>query len=147
MKLSPVVGRYFDAWIKLQTWDSGHQLDQQRFYRFVKAIVRYSRRRPSSIEVESLIEARWEGRRDSESLEETARHFASIYTAILDYENTNGFPNPLIERTNIVQCQIWLASENVSEQQLDNSMSHLWGEDWRIQLQRAIAMGLHTTSC
>ena len=45
---TPSIDKYFAAWILRDTWDSGHPLDMQRFYRFVRAIDHFSKaiRRP-----------------------------------------------------------------------------------------------------
>lgn len=41
---SKEVDRYFKAWIQLDTWDSLHSFDMSRFYSFIKALKRYSRK-------------------------------------------------------------------------------------------------------
>jgi hypothetical protein len=41
---SQLTDRYFNHWISLPTWDSRHPLDMQRFYQFVKALRKYSRK-------------------------------------------------------------------------------------------------------
>src|SRR5919197_5186345 len=101
MKLSRVVSRYFDVWICRDSWDSHHPLDDERFYRFVKAVARYSRRRaPSPADVHALIIKKWSGQGvDHVELEKIATEFAELYQTLLNYEKTSGFPDPLIERT------------------------------------------------
>ena len=75
-RLSPVVQRYFDAWVDRDTWDSWHPLDDEHFYRFVKAVARSSRRRPPRPgDIHALIVARWRGKRRADQLTERAEHF------------------------------------------------------------------------
>src|SRR2546425_2472383 len=109
MKLSQIVGRYFEAWIGLDTWDSHHPLDKQRFYLFVKAVARYTRRFPSQADIHALIVARWSGQRSRSELNETANYFAELYQTLLGYEMTPGFPDALIERTDIVRYHLELS--------------------------------------
>ncbi|MDO9333241.1 MAG: hypothetical protein Q7T57_01800 [Dehalococcoidales bacterium] len=39
----PTVRMYYEKWIKLPTFFTGHPSDEERFYKFVKACVRYAR--------------------------------------------------------------------------------------------------------
>jgi hypothetical protein len=40
---TPTIDKYFAAWVLRDTWDSGHPLDMQNFYRFVRAIDHFSK--------------------------------------------------------------------------------------------------------
>jgi len=121
MKLSPVISRYFDDWIGQDGWHSGHWMDTKRFYCFVKAVARYSRRKtPSWADIHALIMQKWEGRDldlDSAELDERANEFAERYQMLLDYEKTKGFPNPLVERTNILKYHLALSVQNQENDQ------------------------------
>jgi hypothetical protein len=147
IKISKVVGRYFEAWIALDTWDSFHPLDLQRFYRFVKAVVRYSRKPPSSGDVHALITARWNKQRPVDALERAADRYAEIYETLMNYERTRGFPDALIERTSIVKFHGQLSSQdNSNAQHIERIMSHVWGKDWQKQLAAAWFPGSRETS-
>ena len=142
IKISKVVGRYFDAWITLDTWDSFHPLDMQRFYRFVKAVVRYSRNPPSPSDVRALITARWHDQRPVDALDQAADRYAAIYETLISYEKTGGFPDALTERTSIVKFHGQLSSqENSSAQHIETTMSHVWGKDWQKKLAAALFPG------
>jgi hypothetical protein len=139
MKLSPVVHRYFEAWIHRNTWDSYHSQDNEKFYRFIKAIARYSRRVPSPADIYTLIVERWKGQRDSAKLDETAERFADLYQTLMDYEKTGGFPDPLIERTDIVKYHLELSVHSRDNRQHVNmTMTDVWGKDWRTKLDKAM---------
>jgi len=126
--LPPIVRRYFDAWISLDTWDSFHALDMERFYRFVKAVVRYSRhQRPSSTRIRAFIIERWKGQREEAELNKEADHVAELYQTLLEYERTTGFPDPLIERKDIVRYHLRLKATRTSEGQYRRTMSEVWG--------------------
>ena len=133
MKLSPVVGRYFDAWICQDSWDSGHPTDTERFYRFVKAVARYSRSRaPSQADIHALIVQRWRGQGvDRVELDTRANEFAELYRTLLNYEKTRDFPDPLIERTNILEYHLRVSAQcQGNDQCINRMMTEVWGKDW-----------------
>ena len=146
MKLSPVVSRYFDVWIINDTWDSGHRLDRERFYRFVKAVVRYSRKIPSPGDIQELIEQQWQKTRSPKALQAAADEFSSLYQTLIEYERINDFPNAMIERKNIRSFYHRLIREyeiiqkgkripeKPSKHHIDDVMTRVWGKSWRSQL-------------
>ena len=141
MKLSPVVFRYFDAWIRHDTWDSLHTLDDERFYRFVKAVLRYSRRRLSPGDLEEIIVDRWKKRRVSSALDRAAERYRKLYRTLVAYETTTGFPDALIEQTNILKCYNQLRRRQKGKQSTDyiqRKMAEDWGNDWETKLKHAI---------
>jgi hypothetical protein len=133
---SPVIGRYFDHWICQDTWDSYHPLDTARFYRFVKAVARYSRRAPSSAFLHADIINRWKGRRDHAQLEREADHFSEQYDTLLAYERTKGIPDALIEHSDIVKYHLRLSRQSAAA--CNRIMTQAWGQDWKKKLQRAL---------
>lgn len=148
MKLSTVVSRYFDAWIVNDTWDTGSQFDMKRFYRFVKAVARYSRNAPLPGDIQELIIQRGGKKRDSTALQKAADEYSSLYQTLMEYELTTDFPNALIERTNILRFYQRLIRESEvmrqgkrkqekpSEDQVDRAMTHVWGKTWRTLLDQ-----------
>ena len=139
IKLSKVVARYFEVWIALDSWDSFHPLDLQRFYRFVKAVVRYSRKPPSSRDVHALIMARRNKQRSVDAFDDqAAERYADIYETLINYEETRCFPDALIECTNIIKFHLQLQSqENQNVQHIEWIMNRFWGKDWQKQLASA----------
>jgi len=121
------------------SWDSHHALDNQRFCRFVKAIARYNRRKPPAPgKVRARIIRRWRGRRAAAELRRTADHFVELYTALLAYENTRGFPDPLIERTDILRYYLALSVRSGRDDgHVNRMMADVWGPDWQAKLDRA----------
>jgi len=133
VKLSPVVGRYFEVWICHDSWDSHHALDNERFYRFVKAVARYSRPAPSSGDIHALIVSR-RGRR----ARRIAYRFVELYETLLAYEKTRGFPDALIERTDIVKYHLELSVRGGGNaRRIARVMSDAWGNDWQTKLDAA----------
>jgi hypothetical protein len=112
----------------------------KRFYRFVKAVARYSRKAPLQADVHALIVDRWSDQvADSIELDEIARKFAGLYETLLDYERTKGFPDPLIERTNIVKFYLELSIRGRgNDQHINRTMIEAWGKDWRTKLDKEI---------
>src|SRR5262245_18718430 len=124
LKLSPVVARYFDIWIRQETWDSGHWSDRERFYQFVKAVKRYSRRSVSRYQIQTLIIVRCKHRRDRAVLEIKAEKYGEIYQTLLEYERTSGFPDALIDRKNILAFYNRLRrSGRQNDQHIDRMMN------------------------
>ena len=46
-----------------------------------------------------------------------ANEFAERYQLLLDYEKTKGFPNPLVERTNILKYHLALSVQSQENDQ------------------------------
>src|SRR5919198_6523312 len=142
MRLSPTVSRYFDDWMCWEQWHSCHPLDNERFYRFVKAVARYSRKAPSRADVYALILERWSGQEidlDDAGLDEAATEFAERYRMLMDYEKTKGFPNPLIERRSILEYYNMASAQcQGDKQRLNRKMTEAWGEDWQTKVDKAI---------
>jgi len=85
MSLSPNVRRAFERWVRASTWYTGHPLDERRFYRFVWAVLEFSRRRPSERELQAEIVAFWKGRFDPDQLIYKARAYASLYQTLIEF--------------------------------------------------------------
>lgn len=148
-KLPLVVSRYFDAWIANDTWDSGNRHDMERFYRFCKAVVRYSRKNtPLPGDIEELIIQRWGEKRVRTTLQAAADEYSSLYQTLMEYEKTKEFPNAMIECKSIVRFYQRLIRENEvirqgqrrqekpSKELIDRAMTAIWGETWRAQLNK-----------
>jgi hypothetical protein len=140
-KLSQVIGRYFDAWICRDTWDSRHPLDDQCFYRFVKAVARYSRCPPRPSDVKNLIVQKRGAGQISSALRKAADEFEDLYETLLAYEKTRDFPDALIERTDIVRYHLKLTlGKGSNDAHVNRTMTNVWGRDWRVRLNRAIGV-------
>jgi hypothetical protein len=140
---SKIVDRYFMRWISPDTWHTHHPLDMKRFYGFVKALRRYSRKRGSPrLRANIIMAAKIKHPElDEECLEERADYFSSLAHKILDYESTP-FPDPLVEKTNPHAVAISLGMiQKVDEhgrphpaytqEQIDNRLAEMFGDDWR----------------
>jgi hypothetical protein len=88
MELSHFTQKAFDKWIKAKTWHTGHPLDEKRFFHFVWAAFRYSRRRPGQAELAEMIAEEWRGRIAEDFLESKARYYAGLYAVLLDFAKT-----------------------------------------------------------
>src|SRR2546425_9448987 len=130
MALSRVVGRYFAVWICNDTWGSHHALDNERFYRFVKAVARYNPRKPPlPREIKARIVRCWRGGRAATALSKTADHFVELYQTLLAYEKTRRFPDPLIERTDIVRYHLELCVRSrLDDNHVKRMMADVWGQ-------------------
>lgn len=85
-KLSKIIDRNFNAWIDVPTWHTNHPADDERFYRFVWAVVSYSRsRRPSEADIRELIQRRWVGQLEHQYLEAKAQRYANLYESLYEF--------------------------------------------------------------
>jgi hypothetical protein len=147
---SKTVDRYFLAWIGPDTWDSFHPLDMERFYKFVKAIKRYSRSNYGPKILENIVKAARNEHPDlnDDYVKEIAQDFSSISHQILDYESTP-FPDPLIEMRNPYAVSLRLFSIQVSdkkgnlrpfytEEKIEKILAKNFGPDWRERWRQRI---------
>ena len=88
-KLSPKVENYFTNWISRDTCYTGSLYDMERFYQFVKAVKRFSKKPPTECFVRELIVKH--GGFEAKYLEKKAAHFGQLYVTLFEYENTQ-FP-------------------------------------------------------
>ena len=137
MKLSPLVNKYFLAWINSSTWNTGHDADRRRFYKFVKAVVKYSQKRPSSGTVRRLILAHGKGKLEESVLDSEAAEYASLYDSILGFADIQ-FPDPLVERKNASSHYFGLCAAfgPEAEDRIDKIMKREWGSDWKKKVFR-----------
>jgi hypothetical protein len=88
------VQKYFNTWINQDGWNSEHPLDQQRFYRFVKACKPHGKKKISYHDVKNAIIEKVLSISpdfDKDTLEELANNFAGRYSMFMDYEDVS-FP-------------------------------------------------------
>lgn len=82
---SPLAQCAFDQWINMDTWHTGHACDEERFYVFVWAIVRFSRRRPDETEIQLHIRAAKAGKFDPEAIAFYAKKFGALYNHLYEF--------------------------------------------------------------
>lgn len=88
MPLSPKAKRAFDQWMSTSTWFRQNLLDEQRFFQFVWAVLRYSRNKPDGQDVRQMIVETWEGKLDPDLLSEKAHHYANLYITLCEFVKT-----------------------------------------------------------
>ena len=141
--MSHVVGNNFDEWIRRNTWDSGNRTDLENFYRFVKAVVRYSKHDPTSGELEAEILKKWRSKRTRRALGAAMDHYLNLYSHLLAYSRTRDFPNALVERSDIAMYWYRLTDNHHSDDANSVHMARVWGSDWKRKFNendRKIAM-------
>lgn len=95
-RLPPSLEAPFSRWISCDTWWKGHPSDEERFYRFVWAVARYSRRPPSEAALRELITSEWGGRSEPEFLREQALRFSQLYATFLEFAKVRRKPEPFL---------------------------------------------------
>lgn len=142
--LSPLVRRYFDAWISRDASDFDHE---EKFFWFAKAVAEYEKRhkrRPSSRTISDLIVEAWtrRGVNDDDSKEEADR-LATLYEELIAYEKAcRRFPDRLTEgsaRRDIVTYWRALSNHAQSNQPyIDEKMREEYGPDWKMKKDKAM---------
>jgi hypothetical protein len=141
---SKVVDRYFNHWIRQDTWHTGHPLDLERFCQFLKAIRKYSRRRHWTAGFhDNIVEAAklYHPEMDEISIFEMADHFTDKAETVFAYEAAM-FPHPLVEMTNADQVWSYLYSLQVADaegnphgmyslEEIEKLVAESFGKDWR----------------
>jgi hypothetical protein len=94
--LSPIVEKAFRKWINTPTWYTGHPCDEERFYRFVWTIVRFSRRPPSESLIRELIASTWDGKLESEFLGIRALEYSHLYATLYEFAKIRNKPIPFL---------------------------------------------------
>lgn len=85
MTFSPKIKKAFDAWATVETWHTDHALDNHRFYQFVKAVVVYSRNKPSQASIREELVKIWSGKLDEKYLINQINHFTSLYEHLYSF--------------------------------------------------------------
>ena len=85
MPLSPKVKEAFDQWARTETWYKANLPDEVGFYKFVWAVLEYSKRRPTENEINDLLIEQWKGKLDLQYLENRARKYSGLYVTLLEF--------------------------------------------------------------
>lgn len=107
-KMSPIVKKYYSAWILNSPTFLGHPLDEERFFRFIKSCIRYSRSRIDGQWLRGFLEVDLENQIPTlDSREHIIRKAVSVFDTIIDYEKTR-FPDHEVEMKNpyLVKSQL-----------------------------------------
>ena len=87
MPLSPKVKEAFDQWARTETWCKGNLPDETGFYKFVWAVIEYSKKRPTETEINDLLIEKWEAKFDRKYLENCARKYSGLYVNLLEFHD------------------------------------------------------------
>jgi hypothetical protein len=85
MRFSPKIKKAFDAWVTVETWHTDHILDNQRFYQFVRAVLVYSRKKPSESFIREELLKIWSGKLDEKYLINKINQFTSLYEHLYSF--------------------------------------------------------------
>jgi len=140
---STIVDRYLNHWIALPTWGSKHPLDMQRFYQFLRALKRYSRKDWTLDFRERIFRAAKDNHPefDESYLVETIDYFVRQEEIICDYHSAP-FPAPLVEMSNPYLVASYLSLLLVvddegnersmyTSEEIEEILAKNFGKDWR----------------
>lgn len=139
---SKTIDKYFIAWISVDTWDSHHAYDMKRFYKFLKALLQYSRKPWLGLLHENIIQAvkKEHPYFDEGTANESAGFFSSLAVRIYDF-NSTVFPDPLVEMKNPYSVLTQLRRQKIysngnskplySENQINSILEENFGENWQ----------------
>ena len=143
MYFSKIVDRYFLQWIALPTWDSMHSMDMERFYQFMKAMKRYSRKHWTTRFHQSIVKAAAElhPRSSEKYIHKMADFFLQTAGTIFEYESAS-FPDPLVEMRNPYEVDLYLRTLRIYDsegnaqymytgEEIERILEDNFGSDWR----------------
>ena len=93
--MSRLVEKYYRSWINGPTLFD-HPNDRDRFYRFVKATMRYARSQPNGQWLRHFLEKDLSSKYDKRYVESEIQMAVSLFDNLIDYHRVE-FPDPLIE--------------------------------------------------
>lgn len=78
-----------DSWLNLETWSSGHPMDQARFNRAIHRIIQVNDSMPEPDMLMAYIKNMYSGRYDENYLELVTVRFGQQYEAIYEFIHDN----------------------------------------------------------
>jgi hypothetical protein len=137
--LSPVVERYLQAWIGVESWHTNHGHDLSRFYRFVRAVMRYSKAPITGGDLRAILLKRFSSEFNREYLAKVVDRYCSLFEDLYAFsKDKSPFPDVVIEKLNISRYYHTIVfRSNDDESYIETKMSHDWGDDWKEKLKRA----------
>ncbi|MCQ3932537.1 MAG: hypothetical protein DPW16_18970 [Chloroflexi bacterium] len=140
---SPMVDKYLSHWICQPTWDSMHPKDMERFYIFLKALQRYSKRDWFSELNATLLRAAKDFHPSVEEdlLAKTIGIFLEKAEVVLNYAKAE-FPNPVVEMRNPFEVRGLLTTRKyldrdgneqtmLSDDEIEEILIKNFGKNWR----------------
>lgn len=140
---SPLVDKYLRHWIEEPTWDSMHPKDMERFYMFLKALQRYSKRNWFSELKGTLIGVTkdYYPLLEEDQLAKTIDLFLEKARVALNYTKAP-FPNHVVEMRNPFEVRSSLTTSKYldaegneqtlySIEQVEEILIKNFGENWR----------------
>ena len=144
-QMPKLIKRYYLAWVNGPTLLE-HPLDRDRFFRFVKACIRYSRQEVHEAWLRYFLEKDLQKRYTNEQYrEQLIIEVIILFQAILDF-NKVSFPNPILEMRNPYSVMMALESyyytdkngnkrpaysRDEIEKILTDNFGSSWEEDYR----------------
>jgi hypothetical protein len=78
-----------DSWLNIETWSSGHPMDQARFNKAILRIIQINNPMPEPEAVMTYIEDKYSGRYEENYLENVTGRFGLQYEAIYEFIQVN----------------------------------------------------------
>lgn len=135
-RMSPLIEKYYKAWIDGPTLFN-HPNDEERFYRFVKACVRYGRKRRNGQWLRHFLEEDLRDKYDAEYTEQQIQNAVSLFDHLVDYENVS-FPDHVLEMRDPyeVEAQLERIQKNggfpaLSEEAVNRILEKNFGSQWK----------------
>jgi hypothetical protein len=139
---SPLVDKYLLAWIGPSTWTSFHQADLGRFYKFIKALSRYSRKSITQTLSSTVVSSAQDVHPEMSprEIQNVAQEYCEIAQHLLQFMQAP-FPDPLIEMRNPNDVFLHLRSLRVyhhdrgwidmySLEEIEEFLGAHFGEGW-----------------
>ena len=135
-----LIEKYYRAWINSSTLFS-HPNDEQKFYQFVKACLRYGRKRRNGQWLKYFLEKDLKEKYVDDYYEEQLQNAILLFDHFMEYERTK-FPNHVLEMRNPYLVKQELVSivksdgtSYYSQEAIDKILIKYFGPNWEIEWQ------------
>ena len=143
--MSPLIRKYYDDWMSATTLIAD-QSDTEKFYAFIKSVIKYSRKYRNGHWLRYFLEKDLPQKyNDKAYCDQKIQQFVALFDHFIDFHKIK-FPKHLIEMRDPIKVKWELQSiekengqEFYNDSQIDQIIKKNFGENWRDKYYKRIA--------
>ena len=134
-KMSKLIEKYYKTWVNGPAL-LGDINDNERFYRFIKACIHYSKRNINEVWLRHFLERDVKGEPGNKYSDKKIQEITILFQRILDFHATT-FPDHVLEMTNpyLVSLQLHrlrgIDKPYLPEEEIEKRITDNFGANWR----------------
>ena len=136
-KMSPVIKKYYEHWIRSPKLLGPS--DTEKFYAFVKSVLRYSKKRRNGSWFRYFLER--DLPKTGLGYEERIPELVALFDHLVDFHHSTKFPDPLIEMRNphLVKNILQMykkedGTRQFSDDEINKTLKKNFGDKWKEKL-------------